>query len=45
MFGFGGKGTWPKVKTGPNKGQDRTRTKDGRIRGKRSDAGKSRKSS
>jgi len=34
---------WPKVKTGPTKGQDRSRNKsNGRIREKRSDAGKPR---
>ncbi|HEX8300524.1 hypothetical protein [Sphingomonas sp.] len=36
---FGGKGETPKVKTGPNKGQERSRNDDGRWREKRSDAG------
>ena len=40
---FGGRGTWPKVKSGPNYGKPRTRTLLGRIRNKRSDAGKPRK--
>jgi hypothetical protein len=30
---------WPKVKTGPTKGQDRHRTEQGKIHKKRSDAG------
>jgi hypothetical protein len=35
---------WPKVKTGPTRGQDRSRNKgNGRIRAKRSDTGKKRK--
>lgn len=40
---FGGKGSWPKNKTGPNKGKPRGRTLLGRIRKKRSDTGKRRK--
>lgn len=33
----------PVVKTGPTAGQNRTRNEDGRWRGKRSDAGSTRK--
>lgn len=33
----------PVVKTGPTRGQNRSRNKDGRWRKQRSDAGKSRK--
>lgn len=33
----------PVVKTGPNRGKNRTRNADGRWRGKRSDAGEPRK--
>jgi hypothetical protein len=40
---FGGKGKVPKVKTGPTFGLERSRTKKGAWRKKRSDAGKSRK--
>ncbi len=40
---FGGRGKTPKVKTGPNKNKERTRTKDGAWAKKRSDSGKKRK--
>jgi hypothetical protein len=43
MVSFGGRGKWPKVKSGPNYGKPRKRTLLGTIFKKRSDAGKKRK--
>jgi hypothetical protein len=39
---FGGKGKTPKVRTGPNKGKERTRTASGSWRRTRSDKGEKR---
>lgn len=40
---FGGKGKTPKVRTGPNRGQERSRTSSGTWRRTRSDKGGTRK--
>lgn len=43
LFGGGDKNRGPKVKTGPTKGQERSRKKTGEWRAKRSDTGVKRK--
>jgi hypothetical protein len=40
---FGGRGKYPKIKSGPRYGEGRSRSQDGSIRKKRSDAGIKRK--